>query len=228
MVEESGSGEEQLPAIGAPLDNLNNPGIVYVLTNAAMQGYIKIGRTNGNSASDVQRRMKELDSTGVPRAFDCEYAAIVNNYQTVEKALHTAFGDYRVRESREFFEGLSPHRVKAILDLSAVRDVTPEGKGELDDAEPEKPPRRPNFNFSMIDIPVGATLQWVDNPDIQCEVIDNKRVSYEGQNWAISPLAQRIKEWDHAANGTLYWLYEGETLQERRDRLEREGAGEDE
>ena len=89
----------------------NNTGIVYILTNEAMDGYIKIGMTSGDSPKDVQKRMSELDSTGVPRAFQCEYAAVVENYANVEGALHTAFGDYRVRTNREFFEGLAPFRV---------------------------------------------------------------------------------------------------------------------
>lgn len=52
----------------------NNKGIVYVLTNSAMPGLVKIGMTTRES---IDTRMKELYSTGVPVPFDCEYACEV-------------------------------------------------------------------------------------------------------------------------------------------------------
>ena len=47
------------------------PNIVYVLTNPAMPGIVKIGMTE---REDVQRRMTELYSTGVPLPFECVIA----------------------------------------------------------------------------------------------------------------------------------------------------------
>ena len=209
----------------------NNTGIVYILTNEAMDGYIKIGMTSGDSPKDVQKRMSELDSTGVPRAFQCEYAAVVENYANVEGALHTAFGDYRVRTNREFFEGLAPFRVKAILKLREIKDVTPGTtiEGANGDPENEKPPKRPAFKFSMVGIHVGDSIQWADNPEISCEVINEKTtVRYEGHDYAISPLAKKLKGWKNIPTGPRYWLFEGETLQDRRERLEKEADGDDE
>ena len=42
--------------------------IVYVLTNPAMPGLVKIGMTDRD---DVQRRMSDLYTTGVPLPFEC-------------------------------------------------------------------------------------------------------------------------------------------------------------
>ena len=66
------------------------PNIVYVLTNPAMPGIVKIGMT---SASDVQKRMGELYSTGVPLPFDCVIAREIEGIEAgeIENALHTAF-----------------------------------------------------------------------------------------------------------------------------------------
>lgn len=50
------------------MSNSNSHGIVYVLTNPAMPGLVKIGMT---TRSDIDARMKELYSTGVPVPFDC-------------------------------------------------------------------------------------------------------------------------------------------------------------
>lgn len=49
-------------------------GIVYILTNAAMPGYIKIGLTQQN---DVALRVKQLDNTSLPLPFECYYSARV-------------------------------------------------------------------------------------------------------------------------------------------------------
>ena len=49
----------------------NNLQIVYVLTNPAMPGLLKIGST---TQEEVDTRMKQLYSTGVPVPFDCAIA----------------------------------------------------------------------------------------------------------------------------------------------------------
>ena len=74
-------------------------GIVYVLTNPAMPKMVKIGR-KGN---DIDTRLSQLYSTGVPLPFECAYAARVADMDKVEKAFHNAFDPYRVNPRREFF-----------------------------------------------------------------------------------------------------------------------------
>ena len=76
-------------------------GIIYLLSNPAMPGILKIGKT---TKEDVKLRMKELYSSGVPLPFECLYAAKVRDIDSVEKALHTAFSPDRVNPKREFFE----------------------------------------------------------------------------------------------------------------------------
>jgi len=101
--------------------------IVYILTNEAMPGYIKIGRTE----TSVSQRMLELEKTSIPLPIRCYYAAKVVYYAKVERTLHTAFGDHRVRPSREFFR-MVPYKAKVILELMAVADVTPSDDLSLD------------------------------------------------------------------------------------------------
>ena len=50
--------------------------IVYVLTNPAMPGLVKIGKTY---ADDVGLRLGQLYTTGVPLPFDLGYACKVPN-----------------------------------------------------------------------------------------------------------------------------------------------------
>ena len=53
----------------------NNIGIVYVLSNRVMPGLVKIGMT---TRCEIDSRLKELYTTGVPVPFDVEYACEVD------------------------------------------------------------------------------------------------------------------------------------------------------
>ncbi|MCY4625244.1 MAG: GIY-YIG nuclease family protein [Chloroflexi bacterium] len=111
------------------------PNIVYVLTNPAMPGLVKIGMTDRD---DVQRRMNELFTTGVPFPFECVIAKEIESTEaaTVESALHRAFHPYRANESREFFQ-IEPEQAEALLLVLSGRDVTPRVGKLLVAASPE-------------------------------------------------------------------------------------------
>ena len=203
-------------------------GIVYILSNPAMPDCIKIGRADGVTSQAVVDRMRTLDGTNMPRPFHCEAAAVVGNHRKVEKALHTIFGDRRIRENREFFEGVSVVRAQAALALVAIEDVTPSGvPPEFNAADgtvvEEKPPRRSRFTFPKAKVPVGAKLTWAYDASLTCEVVDDRQVRYDGSLYMLSPLAQKLLGLMWSPQGTTYWLYEEETLDERRQRLEDEG-----
>ncbi len=53
---------------------------VYILTNEAMPGIIKIGWTDNS----IEQRMKELDKTATPLPFTCYYAKRVKDPTFVE------------------------------------------------------------------------------------------------------------------------------------------------
>ena len=95
---------------------MTSEGIVYVLTNPAMLGMVKIGKTS--RAMDA--RLNELYSTGVPLPFECAYAARVSDEGAVERAFHQAFGPYRVNPKREFFK-IEPEQAIALLKLMETR-----------------------------------------------------------------------------------------------------------
>ena len=67
-----------------------------------MPGLVKIG---GTSRANVQARMDELYSTGVPAPFTCAIARRVDRYVEVESSLHAVFEPSRVSPGREFFQG---------------------------------------------------------------------------------------------------------------------------
>ena len=88
-------------------------GIVYVLTNEAMPGLVKIGRT---TQDDPQVRMDQLynGASGVPVPFDCVLAMRVEDLKSVEKALHKAFGPQRINPNESSSRSI-PSRLPSCL-----------------------------------------------------------------------------------------------------------------
>lgn len=199
------------------------PDIVYILQNDAVPGLVKIGRTS----SDLDERIRQLDSTGVPLPFRCFYAAEVANGSNVEERLHEAFGDTRVRERREFFR-ISAHRVKAALDLAALKDVTPgkEIETEVGDAaalarNEDRAERAARLKFGMLGIKPGDVLKFTRDEKITCTVVDESTVNFAGENLSLTPATLKALEktgvtWK-SAQGSNYWMFGDMTLQELRD-----------
>ena len=203
-------------------------GIVYAVDNPAMPGYVKIGRT-----TDLTARLRSLDNTNVPLPFECFVAIEVENPIEVEKLLHATFGDKRTRPRREFFE-VEREQVEAAMRLPTGVDVTPESPVAADEAGVEafKKKRRP-LTFEALQIPVDATLRFKDLPDYEGEpltarVAGSTTVEFAGEEWPITKLTGDLlhkhggwSEPRYIHHGP-YWLYDGERLDHRRDRLSRE------
>jgi hypothetical protein len=97
-------------------------GIVYVLTNEAMPGLVKIGMTEDAAPSTG---MGPLFSAGVPLPFAVAYACRVENALEVERSLHVAFEPQRIDATREYFR-IDPAQAVAILRLLDRPEVTEE------------------------------------------------------------------------------------------------------
>ena len=192
--------------------------IIYILTNAAMPDYVKIGRT-----TNLTRRLKSLYTTPVPLPFEVFYAVTVEDAQSVEKWLFEIFDDRRESKKREFFQ-IAPERVAVALREKKIQDVTP-GQPYTESAEDkvalEKArERRSNFNFKMVDIPVGAELYFTRDENVKVKVVDDRNIEYKGEVTSLSSAAKELLGNEYGVAGPQYWMYEGETLSERRRRME--------
>lgn len=74
-------------------------GYVYVLSNPSMPNLLKIGYTE----RDVYERVSELNTTGVPVAFEVEAIFDSSNPYEDEKEIHNLLSEYRMSNNREFF-----------------------------------------------------------------------------------------------------------------------------
>jgi hypothetical protein len=190
--------------------------IVYVLSNPAMPGIVKIGRT---SHDDANTRIAQLYTTGVPVPFTIEFAGRVPNSEEVEKALHIAFAPYRVNPKREFFR-IDPEQAIAILKLLHTEDATIEilqQPNALDQqsvaAAEHLKSRRPNLNFGEMGIPIGANLQSIHD-ETTVEVISPKRVKMGDEEMSLTAATRRVLGIEHDIGPSPHWTYQGRPLKE--------------
>ena len=82
--------------------------------------------------------------------------------------------------------------------------------------------KRQRINLEMIGVPLGAVLTLAENENITCVVSQQypAQVVYEGEVTSLSVSARRACKLKFPVQGPIYWKYEGETLQERRERFE--------
>jgi T5orf172 domain len=201
------------------------PEIVYVFTNEAMPGLIKIGLTTDS----VEARLTQLSSyTGVPLPFECYFAAEVEDSARIEKILHQLFGDARINPRREFFR-LDKEKVVLAISIGKFKEITP-GKAQVEPGEQEAlekaKARRPPIRLDAIGIKAGDVLSFSRDESIQAIVAPDGKVQYEAE--LLSPSAAALKALHKlgyrtpSASGSEYWMFDGETLDERRRRLDGE------
>ena len=198
--------------------------IIYILTNQSMPDTIKIGITD-----NLERRIKELDNTSLPLPFECYYAVEVEDASKIEKKIHEGLDDARIRDNREFFN-TTPEQAKSILEIAEImggKDVTPKGdivETAQDKQALEKSRKiRKRFNFEMINIQPGTILNFVKDNAITCEVHDDRKVKFRDKITSLSDAADIVLremgyDWS-AAQGPIWWSYQGKSLSElRRER----------
>jgi hypothetical protein len=197
--------------------------IIYILTNEAMPGYVKIGKTS----SDLEQRVRDLSaSTSVPLPFTVFYACKVKDSNFVEHQLHDAFDNNRVNPRREFFQ-IAPERVVAALKLAEIENITPKKDlievKEDREAHEEAVERRGRFNFELVKIPLGTEIYFSRDESKKAKVVDlhsGKSIEFNGKITSLSDSASNLLGVNYGVAGTDYWMYEDETLDERRRRFE--------
>lgn len=193
--------------------------IVYILKNESMPEYIKIGFTHG----DVKERLKQLDRTGTPLPFEVYYAATVEDAEKEEKWLHSIFADRRARDNREFFK-MNPEYATLALKRVEIKeekidsDLTKEQEKEVDEVKE----RRSRFHFDQYGIPVGSKLTFTRDSNIVAEVVENDKIKIGDRVNSLSGFAMELLGYQRRPQGTLYFEFEDEILDERRRRLDNE------
>ena len=189
--------------------------IVYVLRNEAMPNLIKIEKTQ---RKDLQARMSELYSTGVPFPFECLWAGEVRDCSRIESLIHNAFRHNRVNPKREFFN-IEPDQVIPLLQELAINELTFDVDKALNQGvskEEQDAPKqfhRPMLNFEEMNIPIGSTLIYVKNSDITSTVTGIKKVTFEDVEFSLTALTRKLLDLPYNVAPCRYWTYVGKNLQ---------------
>lgn len=199
--------------------------IVYVLTNPAMPGFVKIGKT---LIEDVNQRLSQLYTTSVPFPFELAFACKVPNADEVERALHRAFAPNRANPRREFFN-IEPDQAIAILKLLHVEDATAEIESmqtaipaEEVEAGKQYKARRPNLNFREMGIPIGSVLRFTEG-DATVTVCGERKVRLGDDELSLTAATRQLLGLEYSVASGSYWTFEGRLLTQIYD--ETYGAG---
>jgi len=217
--------------------NTEKKGVIYILQNPAFKEYVKIGY-----AHDIEKRLRQLNrSETIPFAFrvyaiyevksaltDMELHKLIDNLNPDLRTIETFDGKKRVKE----FYAMSPEDAYSILEsiakisgtIDCLKRLTPEGHEILDDEianDVKENARRGPFRFSEVGIKIGEKIVYIEDTSIQPVVVDDRHIEWNNQTTSLSALAQQLKNFNHAVQGTLWFTYKGVKLTDLRDQMER-------
>ncbi len=200
------------------MENTTEIGYIYLLTNPAFPGFVKIGMTY---AEDIKTRMNQLYSTGVPFPFELAYAAKVKTPEKVESALHTDFSPNRINPKREFFE-IDTLQAISIIKLLEISDETKEVEAEIGNAPIDKieieagkeyTKRRPRFDFFEMGIPLESEIVCIKNGETAI-VKSEREIEFRGELSSITNATKIILNVDYGVQSGPYWTYNGRLLRD--------------
>lgn len=211
-------------------------GVIYILTNPSFPDYVKIGYV-----TDINQRLHQLNrSECIPFAFRV-YATYEVDSKLSDKKIHSIIdminpdlrsidnfeGKQRVRE----FYAMTPEAAYSILKamaeihgctdklklekLSKEEEQAEETAQEIDTERHEK---AENFSFLKCDIKPGEKLEYCDDPNETCIVVDDRLVEYEGERYSLTALAKKLSGKKYSIAGPRFFKYKGEGLNDIRNR----------
>ena len=192
-------------------------GIIFILTNDFIPDLVFIDIAPDKDG--VKERVQQIAGIdAVPASFAIYYAGALDDSEGTKEKLFKGLEHFRIG-TKNFFR-FSPEKVKDLLQMGSSEEVFI--KIDLDDDIKES--QRPVFRFSMVDIQPGAELLFSRDPSITAVVENDRQIRFEGKITSLSGSALEILKrlcnisYNHV-NGTNYWMYAGETLDERRRRI---------
>lgn len=207
---------------------MEKAGVIYILTNPSFPEYVKIGY-----ADDVNKRLAQLNkSECIPFAFrvyatydvssrlsDLKIHEIIDRLNPDLRSIESFEGKKRVRE----FYAMSPEDafqlLKAIAEINGMESKLKLVAPNKEEKQAEKlaeeiSTRNENFSFAKCNIPVGAELEYINDTNIKCYVVDDRKIKYNGQTMYLTGLAKLLLNTTRAINGILYFQYKAKPLTE--------------
>lgn len=195
---------------------------VYIMTNPAYEGYVKIGSTKNS----VEQRRQELSAPpGVMFPFEI-YAYYETEKQLMDKSIHklidTINPELRANKRREFYKMTNETAYKVLESIAECTGAQGKLIKCVDDGIGEKAKKKPRFSFKSAGIKPGEEIEFIGEEKQKAIVKDDRHIIYNNKTMSVSDLAQKLLNSKWQVQGTLYFTYKGETLNDRRLRMERE------
>lgn len=76
----------------------------------------------------------------------------------------------------------------------------------------------------MCNLKEGDVIEFKYDRNITCVVKNDKKVIYEGEEYSLSELAQKLTGKNYPHPGPKYWYYNGERLCDLRERTQSKGG----
>lgn len=181
------------------------------MTNPCLQNMVKIGY-----AADVEERRKQLSTTALPYDYEI-YATYETPGKLEDKKLHKLIDslnpDLRVSKNREFFV-MSPEDAFDLLEAIAMISGSQDKlyKIKVSDTPAEQKAKKPAVNFQKCNIPIGAELVFLDDPNVRVTVVSERKVQYNNEITSLSAIAKSIKGYSVA--GPSCFSYNGKLVAE--------------
>ncbi len=185
-------------------------GYIYIMTNPALKGMVKIGY-----AADVEMRRKQLSTTALPYEYGI-YATYETPGALEDKKLHAMIDnlnpDLRVSKNREFFV-MSPEDAYSLLEaIATISGSKARLKKVKNNPVKKQKVRRPPVDFTKCNIPMGAELVYIEDPNIVATVVSDRKVEYNGEITSLPAITGAIK--GHSTQGPSYFTYNGKKVSE--------------
>jgi hypothetical protein len=110
---------------------VSTAGHVYILTNPAMPGLVKIGKTS----CIVEECVNELNTTGVPAPFKLAHQRKVEHMDQVERDMHRHFNTQRDHQDEEIFKITTAMAIAYLDTFQEALEEDERRSGELDESK---------------------------------------------------------------------------------------------
>lgn len=212
-------------------------GVIYILTNPSFPDYVKIGY-----ADNMDHRLHQLNrSECIPFAFrvyatyevssrlsDLKIHSIIDKLNPNLRSIESFNGKQRVRE----FYAMSPEDAYSILEaiaeihgcadklkLATPTEADKKAEETAKEIDTEASERLSNFSFGDCGIMPGEEIAFISNPELKATVVDDRRVSYNGETLSLTALAKMLSGKKYSIAGPKFFTYKGEPLNDLRHRL---------
>ena len=162
------------------------------------------------------------------RLSDLKIHSIIDKLNPNLRAVESFNGKQRVRE----FYAMSPEDAYSILEAIAeihgcvdkLKRMVPSeeeqvAEREAQEIDSESTERATNFSFSACQIPLGAKIEFGENPNITATVVGDRSVEYNGETMSLTALAKLLTGKQYSIAGPRFFKYKGEWLNDIRHRI---------